>query len=164
MRPGLRTTETWAYGDLYTAWHVIETPSAIEDAPNELSLFSTESYWTGTDTNLRRYTLRIDGFASLNAPMEGGEFVTKPIVFQGNKLVLNFATSAAGSIRIEVQDADGTPIECFALADAPEIFGDSLDRVAPWKDGRSIGELAGTPVRLRFVMNDADLYSMKFEE
>lgn len=164
LRPGLRMTENWAYGDNYIAWHVIETPSAIEDAPRELSLFATESYWTENSSKLRRFTLRIDGFVSVNAPMSGGEFVTNPLVFQGNKLVLNFSTSAAGSIRIEMQDADGKPIEGFTLADAPEIFGDSLDRVAPWKEGRSIGELAGTPVRLRFVINDADLYSVQFSE
>ncbi len=32
--------------------------------------------------------------------MSGGELVTKPLTFEGNRLRLNFATSAAGSLRI----------------------------------------------------------------
>lgn len=162
LRPGLRTAGNWAYGDNYIAWHVVETDSDIENAPRTLSLYATESYWTGDSSKLRRFTLRVDGFVSLHAPFSGGECVTKPFVFSGEALELNFSTSAAGSIRIEVQRADGTPVEGFALEDAPEIFGDGLARVAPWKAGGTLAELAGTPVRLRFVLSDADLYSFRF--
>jgi len=164
LRPGLRNTDNWAYGDNYIAWHVVETKSAIEGAPNELSLYATESYWTGNASKLRRFTLRMDGFVSVNAPLAGGEFTTKPIVFAGKDLLLNCATSAAGNIRIEVQDAEGTPIPGYALEDAPEIFGDAIELVVPWKDGRDLAELAGTPVRLRFGMHDADLYAFRFRE
>ncbi|HOZ46141.1 MAG TPA: hypothetical protein PLO37_07145 [Candidatus Hydrogenedentes bacterium] len=164
LRPGLRTRDNWTYGDNYIAWHVVETPSAIEDAPPELSLYATESYWTDDESRLRRFTIRMDGFVSVHAPLSGGEFTTKPLLFTGKDLVLNFSTSAAGSIRIEIQQADGTPIDGFRLEDAPEIFGDSLDRVVPWKDDRDLSALAGAPVRLRFVMSDADLYAMRFRE
>ena len=163
LRPGLRTRDNWSYGDNYAAWHVVQTKSGMADAPDELSLYATESYWTGTSSALRRYTLRMDGFVSINAPRNGGEALTKPLLFAGTQLILNFATSAAGSIRVEVQNADGAPVPGFALADAPEIFGDALDRAAPWKDGANLGGLAGRPVRLRFVMKDADLYGFRFQ-
>jgi hypothetical protein len=162
LRPGLRTRDNWSYGDNYAAWHVVQTKSGMADAPDELSLYATESYWTGTSSALRRYTLRMDGFVSINAPLNGGEALTKPLLFAGTQLSLNFATSAAGSIRVEVQNADGAPVPGFTLADAPEIFGDALDRAAPWKDGANLAALAGTPVRLRFVMKDADLYAFRF--
>jgi len=162
LRPGLRLQHNWAYGDNYIAWHVVETASDIEDAPNELSLYATESYWTGDSSRLRRFTIRIDGFVSVNAPLRGGELITKPIVFDGKELVLNFSTSAAGSVRIVIQDAGGTPLEGFTAEDAPEIFGDSLERVARWNNGRDLAALSGTPVRLRFLMKDADLYSFRF--
>ena len=106
--------------------------------------------------------MRIDGFVSVQAPLSGGEFVTKPIVFEGKELVMNFSTSAAGSIRVEIQDADGNAIEDFAPADSPQIYGDELERVVSWKKGSDVGRLAGKPVRLRFVMKDADLYSLRF--
>ena len=162
LRPGLRTAENWAYGDNYLAWHTVVTRSALEDAPEELSLYATESYWTGAASKLRRFTMRIDGFISVHAPLSGGEMITRPLLFQGNDLVLNFATSAAGSIRIEIQDAGGKPLDGFGIGDAPELFGDDLERVAPWKDGRDLKDLAGTPVRLRFVLRDAGLYSIQF--
>src|SRR5262249_25016873 len=55
LPPGIEREGTWNYGHQYIAWHVIETKSALEGAPNELSLFATESYWTGNSSLLRRY-------------------------------------------------------------------------------------------------------------
>lgn len=43
-----------------------------------------------------------------------------------------------------------------------ELFGDTLDRAATWKSLPELGNLAGTPVRLRIVLTDADLYSLVF--
>lgn len=162
IRPGLRTANNWVYGDNYQNWGIVETDAVMEDAPRELSVYATESYWTGTSNAVRRFTSRVDGFASMHAPLSGGEFTTKPLVFDGGQLLLNFSTSAAGVIHIEIQSADGTPIPGFTLDDAPEIFGDTLERVMPWKEGSDLASLAGTPVRLRFVMKDADLYSFQF--
>ena len=81
---------------------------------------------------------------------------------EGKDLILNVSTSAAGSVRIEIQDQAGDPIEGFSMDDAPEIFGDSLELVAPWKDGRDLAELAGLPIRLRIALRDADLYAFRF--
>ena len=100
----------------------------LEGAPNELSLYATESYWTGNSSALRRYTLRLDGFVSAQAPMSGGELITKPLRFHGRKLTLNFATAAAGSIRVEIQDVNETALPGFALEDCPPLFGDTLER------------------------------------
>lgn len=164
LRPGIEREGTWNYGHQYIAWHLVETKSALTGAPNELSLYAGESYWTGTSSELRRYTLRIEGFVSASAPFGGGELVTKPLTFRGNRLVLNFATSAAGGIRVEIQDAAGKPMPGFALDDCSEVFGDSIARTVTWKQGADVAALAGTPVRLRFVLKDADLYSLQFAE
>ena len=112
---------------------------------------------------MRRYTLRVDGFASVQAPLSGGELVTKPLIFAGRELVLNFSASAAGSVGVELlRDQMNTPVEGFSLEDCVEVLGDDLERVVRWKDGRELGGLAGTPIRLRFVLRDADLYSFRF--
>jgi hypothetical protein len=162
LPPGIEREGTWNYGHQYTAWHVIETKSDLPGAPDELSFFATESYWTPPGSALRRYTLRLDGFVSAEAPMSGGELLTTPIQFQGNVLALNFATSAAGSIRVEIQDLDGKPLPGFALADCPPHFGDTIERVVTWRGGSDVGALAGRAVRLRFVLQDADLYAYQF--
>lgn len=162
LPPGIERPGTWHYGHQYIAWHVVETKSSLPGAPNELSLYAGENYWTGDSSELRRYTLRLDGFVSLSAPMNGGRCVTKPITFTGNRLHLNFATSAAGTIRVELQQPDGTAVPGFSLADCDEIFGDTIDRVVSWKGRSDVGSLASKPVRLVFDMKDADLYAFQF--
>lgn len=162
LPPGIERPGTWNYGHQYTAWHLVETKSAMEGAPNELSLYASEGYWTGRSNELRRYTLRLDGFVSIHAPMSGGELVTKPLTFQGSKLNMNFATSAAGVVKVEIQDANGRPLPGFTLKESREHFGNSLERTAVWKRGADVSSLAGTPVRLRFVLQDADLYALQF--
>ncbi len=164
LRPGSQELGRWIYGDQLQNWGIVETKSDLAGAPNELSIYAQEGSWWGKSSNqLRRYTIRIDGFVSLQAPLAGGEFTTKPLVFSGDRLVINYSTSAAGSIRVEVQAPDGKPLDGFRLTDCPEIFGDSLERTVAWKGGADVSKLAGRPVRLRFVMKDADLYSLRFQ-
>ena len=164
LPPGIEREGTWNYGHQYVAWHVIETKSDLPGAPNELSFFATESYWTPPGSALRRYTLRLDGFVSVQAPMSGGELVTKPVRFTGRQLRLNFSTSAAGSVRVELQDEAGRPLPGFSLEDCPPLFGDSVERPVSWRSGTDVGALAGQAVRLRIVLQDADVYAYQFKE
>lgn len=162
LPPGIERPGTWNYGHQYLAWHVVETRSTLEGAPNELSFYATESYWTGNSSALRRYTLRLDGFVSIRAPMSGGELITKPFTFSGKHLSLNFASSAAGGVQVELQDAEGKALPGFSLEDAESLFGDSVDRIVRWKKGPDVSAHAGKPIRLRFLLKDADLYSLHF--
>ena len=165
IRPGVERPGTWNYSHTYVACPPVETVSALPGAPDELSLYVTEDYWTGDPGSaVRRYTLRVDGFVSVHADGSGGEFVTRPLRFSGDRLSLNFSTSAAGSIRVEIQHQDGRPIEGYALEDCPDIFGDSLERTVSWKSGSDLTRLAGETIRLRFTMQDADLYALQFRQ
>jgi hypothetical protein len=163
IRPGIERPGTWNYGQDYIGWGILETKSALKGAPNELSFYATEGYWTGTSDELRRYTLRLDGFVSANAPLSGGELVTKSLEFKGKQLLLNFSTSAAGSIRIELQDELGNPLPGFALEDCQPVFGDTIERQVTWKNGSDVSSISGKVVKLRFELKDADLYSFHFE-
>ena len=162
LSPGIERPGTWNYGNQYVAWHVVETRSPLEGAPNELSFYAVERYWSERGSALRRYTLRLDGFVSAWAPMAGGELLTKPIQFSGDTLTLNFASSVAGGIRVEVQDEAGHPLPGFALAECAPVFGDAHERPVTWLSGARIGTLAGRTVRLRFELQDAHLYSYRF--
>jgi hypothetical protein len=113
---------------------------------------------------VRRYSWPLDRIASVTAGYEGGEFVTRPLIFAGGRLHLNFSTSAVGSILIEIQDESGTVIPGFALGDSTELIGNRLDRVATWDGRDDLSSLAGKTVRLRFVMKGADVYAMRFGE
>lgn len=165
LRPGIERPGTWNYGHNAVAWPLIETKSDQPGAPNELSFFATENYWTGPGGSaLRRHTLRLDGFVALTAGMTGGELLTKPLRFAGACLRLNFATSAAGTIRVELQDAGGRALPGFALEDCEPLFGDTLDRAVVWQQGVDVSALAGQAVRLRFVLHDADCFAFRFGE
>ena len=106
--------------------------------------------------------MRLDGFASVNAPFAGGELVTKPLVFSGKELEINYSTSAGGQVRVEVQDASGKALPGLSLDDSEPIFGDEVARTVKWKSGMTLNQHSSQPVRLRIEMFDADLYSLKF--
>ena len=110
IRPGPQELGHWVYGDQYQNWGLVETKSELPGAPNQLSMYAIENCWRGTADRLRRYTIRIDGFVSLQTPFAGGECITKPLMFSGKNLVINYATSGAGGIRFELQDAGGRPL------------------------------------------------------
>ncbi|MEE3364725.1 MAG: twin-arginine translocation signal domain-containing protein [Planctomycetota bacterium] len=159
--PGPERPDTWNYSHLGMASQPVETKSDLPGAARELSFYGKEGGWTGTSCTLRRYTLRLDGFVSINAPMSGGEMVTRPLRFTGKQLRLNFATSAVGSILVELQRPDGTAVPGFALKDCHEVYGDTVDREVVWKGGSDLSSLQGKAIRFRFVLKSADLYAMR---
>ncbi len=140
----------------------METASTIEGAADEISIYASEAGLQVDPSRLRRLSIRIDGFVSVNARLVGGEMLTKPLVFDGSELVLNLSTGAAGAIQVEVQDQRGDVVEGFAMADCHEVWGDDLARTVKWGETTDLSALAGQPIRLRFLLKDADLYSMQF--
>jgi hypothetical protein len=137
----------WGNRANYAAWHVVPT------GPAEMSIYLK---------NLR-FSLRIDGFASIYAGYRDGRMLTKPFTFTGKTLSINFATSAAGGVRVELQDEFGKPISGFSCDECPEIIGDEIDHTVKWNTGSEITALAGRPVRMLFMLKEANLYSLKFE-
>jgi hypothetical protein len=98
----------------------------------------------------------------MSAGFSGGDFTTRPFVFAGGELELNYSTSAVGSVQVEMQDAEGHPLPGFSMTDGPEKFGDEIEGVFSWNGDGDLASLAGTPVRLRFSLKDADLYAFRF--
>ena len=116
-----------------------------------------------SSTTTKRFVFRTDGLASIEAPYAGGDLITRPLRFSGKSLQINYATSAVGSVRVEIQDAEGKPIKGFALADCREMIGDRIDQAVAWKSaGVDLSSLAGKTIRLRFRMQDANLFSLRF--
>lgn len=153
IRPG-RDRLNWSDRSIMTAWGVVQTGA------DELSIYYTENYRYKSN-RLRRASLRLDGFVSVNAGYAGGAMLTKPFVYAGSELVLNYATSAAGSVQVEIQEENGKALPGFALQDCALMYGDEIEKKVQWRGG-SVSELAGQRVRLRFVMKDADLFAMRF--
>lgn len=154
IKPGIGL-QNWVSRTNYPALNVVET------SPTEMSIYVNQDYSQPT-AHLRRYSLRIDGFTSLNAPYIGGEMITKPFYFSGNTLSLNFSTSAAGFIKVEVLDVNGKIIEGFELENSKEMIGNEIRKIVTWKGKSDLQKLSNRAIMLRFVMKDADLYSIRF--
>ena len=154
LRPGC-DPDNWHERSVYIMRGILDT------GPNELSLYASD-HWRLPSNAIRRLVQRKDGFASLQAGYVGGEVLTRPMVFSGGELRLNLSTSAAGSVRVEVQDEEGQPLPGLALADCEEIVHDDIDRPVRWNSDADLAEIAGRPVRLRFALCDADLYAFRF--
>jgi hypothetical protein len=166
IRPGLQA-DRWVNRNNLPAWGIVETKSQEADSLNELSLYCTEGYYRGSAARLRRYTLRIDGFASAHAGEQEGLITTSLLRLAesagGADLTLNFATSAAGSIRCEVLDEGGHPIPGYSVDESPEIYGDELSRPIVWQGGKSLQAMGEKSFRLRFSLRDADIYAISFQ-
>ncbi|MCD6596169.1 MAG: hypothetical protein J7L04_00680, partial [Bacteroidales bacterium] len=155
IRPGIGL-QNWVSRSNYPALNVVQT------SVDEMSIYVNQDYAQPT-AHIHRYSLRLDGFTSVNAPYKGGEMITRAFRFTGDKLILNFSTSAAGFVKVEFLDKDGNPLEGFELENASEIIGNEIEKVVTWTGDPDLKKLNGKPVRLRFVMKDADLFSLKFE-
>jgi hypothetical protein len=155
VRPG-RDRHDWVHRTHMTATGIVQT------APDELSIWVSRHY-NFPDAWLERMTLRLDGFVSLHAGYHGGEALTKPLLLEGDQIAFNYATSAAGSIRFEIQDLNGHPLPGLAVDDTKMLYGDQIEEVVRLRrsnpaPGRA---MADQPVRIRFVLKDADLYSFR---
>ena len=156
IRPGIGLSN-WSSRTNYPTLGVVPT------GPGEMSMYVQRGYGQ-TSHHLERLSLRTDGFISVHTGYAGGEVLTKPFRFDGGELAINYSTSAAGSVRVEIQDENGKPIAGYALDESDEIIGDEIERTVSWKGKTDVSTLAKRPVRLRFVMKDCDLYSFAFPE
>ncbi len=147
LRPGL-DPKRWESRANYVGLNVVPT------GDTEMSIYHGRSG--------HRYTLRTDGFISVRAGAAEGELVTRPAKFTGGELVLNLSTSAAGSLRVEIQDPDGAPLPGFSLADCRTIVGDTIEHTVRWSGDPDLAAFADKPVRLRFLIKEADLFSFRF--
>lgn len=115
---------------------------------------------------ISRAVMRLDGFVSADAVYTGGELTTPPLIFAGERLLLNLDTSGGGEVKVEIQDESGNPIPGHTLADARPLNGNSVAMPVRWRGNKdvdsNVGKLVGKPVRLRFVMNDCKLYAFQF--
>ena len=113
IRPGPDRRNWVDHGNMAVA------PAVLQTGPGEMSLFYVAHYQWEDTIHIRRCRLRLDGFVAVHANYEPEELVTKPFVFSGKELVVNYSTSAAGSLKVDVQTENGQPISGFSLADCP---------------------------------------------
>lgn len=131
--------------------------------------FGTEEYHSSMQRDkprrgVFRVVQRLDGFVSADTPYDTtGVLVTKPLVFEGNRLVLNIDTDATGYAQVGILDENGRPIEGFSLDDCVYINGDFIEKEVEWlRKGTDVSALEGRTVQLVFRMRGSKLFAMQF--
>jgi hypothetical protein len=159
----------------------------ISNSPGEWSIpislrsgLHNESHYQSKDpkpaSDVYFATWREDGFTSLDAESYG-EFTTIPFTFDGSHLKINAWTRFGGDISVEVADPYGeemgrfvdgkvavnaSTLEGKTFADCDPITGDNLERIVTWRGDSDLSSWQGKPIRLRFRMRRARLYSLRF--
>ncbi|MHB1153316.1 MAG: hypothetical protein ACYCWE_06300 [Eubacteriales bacterium] len=155
--------EAWIYGGLTPReWtqRCFITMSGIIPVNDDFSFYIMKNYmWDNNDSNegagIWRYTIPAYRFASVYAGAAGGEFTTKPFIWEDESIGINYNTSAVGFIKAAVIGADG-----FGFDECGEIFGNELSHEITW-NGKTLKEFNGKEIKLAFKLNDAYLYAIK---
>ena len=103
---------------------------------------------------------RTNGFASRRAGEQEGVLTTHPLVFQGSRLTINAAANK-GLLVVEVLDEAGRPVPGYSREECLLETFDSSQQEVNWKSRTDLAALRGKPVRLRFYLQNADLYGFQ---
>ena len=111
--------------------------------------------------------LRRDGFASVTDTWPAGSaraitgtpgtLTTRPVTFSGSHLFVN--AQVDGELQVEVLDVNGRALDGFTIDRAIPVSGNGTRLPAKWNGGASLARVAGTPVRFRFTLKQARLFS-----
>ena len=132
-------------------------------------------YWGGPAMHGKRHLtfgralglaqLRVDGFCSLRAHRFPGTLVTKPLVWPGGHLQINASLVGGGGnggVWVEVLNEDLMPIPGLTREDADVFLRDNTEHVCTWQqEAQAIAKVTGQRIRLKFYLENADLYSFR---
>ena len=166
LRPAILAngpTGSWDWGMIFTTNHPL-----VEDVDGDTVTDSIKLYYGGVDEthygpqpwygNIGLATLRKDGFASLDAGSEIGTITTKRLSGASGALHVN-CNAAGGWLKMEVLDADGNVVPGYSQAECTVLQSDGVDQVVSW--GPQVELPAVDPLRLRFMLQNASVYSFK---
>ena len=104
--------------------------------------------------------LRLDGFVSLSAKMQGG-FLTKPFIVSRNILKIN-ANSLKGNIKVAIVDAETLEsLTDFQFEKCDVISKDNINIRVSWNGVTNI--TYNKPIRAKFILESSEIYSFWIE-
>jgi len=123
------------------------------------AIYNDDFYDPSTVICLAR--LRRDGFVSLDpVASAGGHLLTKPFEWAHGSLCVNADVRSGGEVVVEVVDAGSlNPVPGWSAGDCQPLRGDRLAGEIRWRGSGSKPSSGNTPVRLRFHLCRASLYS-----
>jgi hypothetical protein len=166
---------TWLNVGLTDGWDINQTYMAqgMVRRGDEIWMYSynTEEYHSTFRKKPERRGIfrtvhRVDRFVAARAPYEKtGMLYSRPLIFSGNRLVLNVDTGATGDLQVGLLEGDGRPIAGHGLDDCMYVNGNELRYGVEWiGTGADIAKFAGRPIRLVVRMRGASLYALQFTQ
>lgn len=149
----------WDAGMVFTTQQPLVENGQIKLYYGGINDSHCESNWIGS---IGLATMRKDGFASLDAGSTGGVLVTRKLINAAGALRVN-CSAVGGSIWVEVLDENGDVLPGYSQADCAPLQDDSTDAPVAWGE-RSTLPATGGPIRLRFILQNASIYSFRTEE
>jgi len=95
---------------------------------------------------------------------EVGAFCLTALNVKGRTVRLNYRVPIGGHIRVEVVGPDGAVAPGRSFTDCDFLRGDELDGAVTWRGQTHLGIPDDQPVRLRFQLQTADLFAIRFVE
>jgi hypothetical protein len=93
--------------------------------------------------------------------MDEGTVTTRPLIFEGSQLLLN-SDANSGYVLVEILNANGAPIRGYRKRDCDAVRSDSIRHRVTWRGNADLSTLQGKPIRLKFYLKQARLYSFQF--
>lgn len=155
VRQGL-DQRNWTQRSMIVAQGILETG-------DDFSLFVNENY-SWDSSYIRRVTVPKYRFGSVYADRRSGVMLTRPILLEGDRLRINYATAAPGSIRVGIVLESGWPLSDYAAENCDVIYGDELERDVTWHGSPDLSFLKGQVIRFKFELTDADLYALQIAD
>ncbi len=170
LSPPAPTQPGWAQDDCIWSWRRPTCSQTLEEV--------REAFWAELEANTgqnqanhiqksydfqispARVEFRTNGFASRRAGEQEGVLTTHPLVFQGSRLTVN-ADANKGQLAVEVLDEAGHPVAGYDREACLLKPFDSTQQEVNWKSHPDLAALRGKPIRLRFYLQNADLYGFQ---
>lgn len=133
--------------------------------------FDTEEYHSsyrgGPDRRgVFRLISPVDRLVAAESPYDRDAIlVSRPLVFEGKRLILNVDTAGTGYLQVGITHGDGRELPGYGLEACVYVNGNESDATVEWLEkGSDLSALSGQPVRLVIRMRGTRLYGLQFTD
>ncbi|MBM3795330.1 MAG: hypothetical protein FJW31_14980 [Acidobacteria bacterium] len=149
------------------------------NGPHSGALRSVKARVPKTVSGMGRIVFPRERIVGIEAGAEEGTFATRPLLFSGQRLVVNAEpTGPDPRLRAQIVSVGARSTESAARGkykedavlpglsfdDSVPITADGLDSAVRWSRGANLGEWAGKPVRIHVRFQSMRIYAFQFAE
>lgn len=105
-----------------------------------------------------------DRFVSLDAGNQAGLATTRTFTFEGNRLYVNAGGAHGMQVQVQILGPASHIVPGFEMGACDPIAADDVDCLVTWNGNADVGALAGKPVKLRFQLQNAQIFGFQFRD